>query len=113
MAAEYHSLTALAPRGMPSLRMAVVPMAVAAALNELERWVNWGLPLALAMPMAKLGTRTTAVAEHSVLIALAPRGMSSSRLAAVLMGAVVGLSWLEFAVNWVSSLVLKGQTAAL
>ncbi|MEL6398789.1 MAG: hypothetical protein AAFR26_06850 [Cyanobacteria bacterium J06626_4] len=104
---------ALAPQGMPSSGLALVLMTVAVGLDGLERRANWGHPLRLAMPMVKRVKRTTVVVKHSVLIALGPPGMWSSGLAAVLMWVVLGLSWLEFEANWVSSLVLMVQPAAL
>ena len=105
-----HSLTVPAPQGMPSWGTL---MTEAVGLGGLERRANWGPPLMLAMPMVKLGKRTTVVAKHSVLIAPGPQGMLSSRLAAVLMWVVAGLSWLGFEANWVSSLALTVPMAAV
>ena len=107
-----HSLTVPAPQGMPSWGMALALIWMAVRLDGLERWANWGPPLMLVMPMVNLGKRTTVVTKHSVLIAPGPQGMLSSRLAAVLMWVVAGLSWLGFEANWLSSLGLKVQTAA-
>ncbi|MEM7648942.1 MAG: hypothetical protein AAF283_07170 [Cyanobacteria bacterium P01_A01_bin.70] len=107
-----HSLTVPAPQGMPSWGIALALVTVAVGLGGLERRANWGPPLMLAMPMVKLGKRTTVVTKHSVLIAPGPQGMLSSRLAAVLMWVVAGLSWLGFEANWVSSLVLTVPMAA-
>ena len=94
-----HSLTVPAPQGMPLWGIALALMTVAVGLGGLERRANWGHPLMLVMPMVKLEKRTTVVAKHSVLIVPGPQGMFSSRLAAVLMWVVAGLSWLGFEAN--------------
>ena len=107
-----HSLTVPAPQGIPSWGIAMKLMTGAVGLGGLERRANLGPPLMLAMPMVKLGKRTTVVAKHSVLIVPGPQGMLSSELAAVLMWVVAGLSWLGFEANWVSSLALTVQMAA-
>ncbi len=109
-----HFLTVLAPQGMPSSSgLALALMPVAAGLAELERWVTGVNFRVLTMLMMKPGERGLLVARHFVLIALEPQGMLSLGGAAALIWVVADPNWLEFEVNWVSSLMLTVQTAAL
>ena len=94
-----HSLTELVLTEMLASPSGMVPVltSVAVALNELERWVNWVSFQSLTVQTVKRAT---------IVIALAPQGMTSSGMALVLMTVAVGLDGLERRANWVPPLRL-------